>query len=109
MAQLWQELRPRYVSLNHRQPSRCLETPSSEAPRLCGAITRMFRETGGSRPLVVLSLAVLALGVMAPAAKAQTVIKYPRGVIGATGHITLENVLTSGSIHLNLSQCGWTF
>jgi hypothetical protein len=49
-------------------------------------IAQVFRETGGNRPLVmVLSLAVLASGLIAPAAKAQTVINFPGGVTSATG------------------------
>jgi hypothetical protein len=45
---------------------------------------------------------------MAPAAKAQMVIIFPGGFTSATGHITLENPLVGGMIHLIPSQCGWT-
>ena len=66
-------------------------------------IAQVFGETGGNRPLVVvLSAAVLALGLIAPAAKAPTIINLSGGVTGAAGHITLENPLVGGST-------GWTF
>jgi hypothetical protein len=81
----------------------------SDAPGLLGEVTKVYGETERSRPLAVLSLAVLSLGLMAPAVRAQTVINVPGGFTGATGHITLEIPLVGGSIHLNLSQCGWTF
>jgi hypothetical protein len=92
---------------NYRQLSSCLGTPASEASGLFGAVTKAFRETGGRRHLLVLSLAVLALCLMAPAAKAQTVINLRSEFTGATGPITLENLLVGGAIHLVLSQCGW--
>jgi hypothetical protein len=75
---------------------------------LLGAVTKVFRETGGRRPRLVLSLPVLALCLMAPAAKAQTVINLRSEFTGATGPITVENPLVGGAIHLVLSQCGWT-
>jgi hypothetical protein len=81
----------------------------SEAPGLLGAVTKVFGKTERSRLLMVRSLAVLSLGVMAPAARTQAVINFPRRLTGAAGHITLENPLAGGSIHLNLSHCGWTF
>jgi hypothetical protein len=42
---------------------------------MLGAVTKGFRGTGGGRPLPVLSLAVLALCLMTPAARGQRVIK----------------------------------
>jgi hypothetical protein len=80
--------------MNHRQLSSRPDTPAYEAPGLLGAVTKGSRET---RSL---------LGRRA--ANAQTVINYPSGSAGATGHITLENPLVGGSIHLNLDQGGWT-
>jgi hypothetical protein len=59
--------------------------------------------------LVVLPLAVVTLGLIVPAAKAQTVINSPTGFTGVTGHTTLQNPLDGGSIYFILSQSGWTF
>jgi hypothetical protein len=42
--------------------------------------------------------AVMTLGLMVPAAKAQAVIDSPSGFTGATGHAVLQNSLVSGSI-----------
>jgi hypothetical protein len=108
MSQPWQKLGLHFVPLKFPQ-SYCLETPASEAFGLLGAVTQVFRVAGRSRPLGVLSLAVLSLGQMAPAAKAQTVVIFRSGSIGATRHITLENPLVGGLIHSILSQCGWTW
>jgi hypothetical protein len=108
MSQFWRKLRAHFVSLKFPQLSYCLETPVSKASGLSGAVTKVFREAGRSRSLGVLSLAALSLGLMAPAAKAQMVIIFPSGFTSATGHITLENPLVGGMIHLILSQCGWT-
>jgi hypothetical protein len=80
--------------MNHRQLSSRPDAPACEAPGLLGAVTKGFRET---RSL---------LGRRA--ANTQTVINYPSGSTGAAGHITLENPLVGGSIHLNLDQGGWT-
>jgi hypothetical protein len=91
---------------NHRQLSFCPEAPASGSPGWLGAVTKVFRETGGSRPLVVLSLAVLSLGLMVPVAKAQRVMDFPSEFTGATGHLTLEKPLVGGSIHL---QGEWIF
>ena len=104
MSQPWRKLRAHFVSLKFPQLSYCLETPASEASGLSGAVTKVCREAGRSRSLAVLSLAALSLGLMASAAKAQMVIIFP----SATGHITQENPLVGGMIHLILSQCGWT-
>ena len=95
--------------MNHRQLSSRPDTPAYEVPSLLGTITNVFRVTSRSRPVVALSLAVLSLGLMVPAARAQTVIDLPRGFTGATAPITLTNPLTGGSIYLNLSQGGRTF
>jgi hypothetical protein len=94
--------------VNDRQLSYCPETPASDAPGLFGVVTKVFGETERSRPLVVLSLAVLSLGLMVPAAGAQTVISFLREFTGATGRMTPGNPLVGGSIHFNLSQGGWT-
>jgi hypothetical protein len=59
-----------------------------------------------SRPLGAL---VLSLGLLGPAAKAQTVINYPSEFTGATGYLTLENPLVDGSIFLISGQGGWAF
>ena len=72
-------------------------------------VVKVFRGTGGSRRLVVLSLAVLSLVLMPPAARVQTVINFLIGFTVATAHITLQNPLAGGSSYLNPSQCGWTF
>jgi hypothetical protein len=108
MSQPWRKLRAYFVSLKFPQLSYCLETPASEASGLSGAVTKVFREAGRRRSLGVLSLAALSSGLMAPAAKAQMVITFPGGFTSATGHITLENPLVGGMIHLIPSQCGWT-
>jgi hypothetical protein len=63
-------------------------------------LQKVFSEAGGSRPLGVLSLAALSLGMMAPAAKMQTVIILPRAVTGAIGHMTPADPLVDGLIHL---------
>jgi hypothetical protein len=81
----------------------------SEASGFLGVVTKVLRETWGSRPPGVLSLAVLFSGPMAFATEAQLVINLPRGFTGGTGHITLENPLVGESIYLNLSQGEWTF
>jgi hypothetical protein len=51
-------------------------------------------------------LAMAAFPGPANAAKAQAVIIFPSGSIGATGRITPENPLVGGLIHLSRSQCG---
>jgi hypothetical protein len=94
---------------NHRQLSLRSEAPAAGSSGWLGAVTKAFRETGGSRPLVALSLAVLLLGLMDPAGKAQIGMDLPSEFTGATGHLTVENSLVGGSIHLVLSQCRWTF
>jgi hypothetical protein len=104
MSQLWRKLRVYFVSLKFPQLSYCLETRASEASGLPAGVTKVFREAGRSRSLGVLSLAALSLGLMASAAKAQMVIIFP----SAARHITQENPLVGGMIHLILSQCGWT-
>jgi hypothetical protein len=86
MSQPWRKLRAYLVSLKFPQLSYCLEAPASEASGLSGAVTKVFREAGRSRSLGVL----------------------PGGFTSATGHMTLENPLVGGMIHLILSQCGWT-
>jgi hypothetical protein len=80
--------------MNHRQLSSRPDTPAYEAPGLLGAVTQGFWET---RSL---------LGRRA--ANAQTVINYPSGSTGATGHITLDNPLVGGAIHSNQDQGGRT-
>jgi hypothetical protein len=104
MSQPWRKLRAHLVSLKFPQLSYDLETPASEASGLSGAVTKVFREAGRNRSLAVLSLAAFSLGLMASAAKAQMVIIFP----SATEHMTQENPLVSGMIHLIISQCGWT-
>jgi hypothetical protein len=107
MSQPGRKLGPHFVaSLNHPHPLYCQETPASEASGLLGVVTRGFREVGRSRPLGVPSLAVLSLALMVPAVKAQTVIIFAGGSIGATGRITPENPLVGGLIHLSLGRCG---
>jgi hypothetical protein len=108
MSQLWRKLRVYFVSLKFPQLSYCLETRASEASGLPAGVTKVFREAGRSRSLGVLSLAALSLGLMAPVAKAQMIIIFPSGFTSATRHMTLENPLVGGMIHLILSQCGWT-
>jgi hypothetical protein len=93
--------------MNHRRPSYCPETSASKGSGLLGVDTRVFREAGRSRPQGAYSLAALSVGLMASGDKAQTVIIFPSGSIGVTGHITLTNPLVGGLIHLRLSQCGW--
>jgi hypothetical protein len=106
MSQPWRKLRAYFVSLKVPQLSSCSATPASEASGLSGAVTKVFRDAGKSRPPRVLSLAALSFGLMAPGAKAQMVIISPSGFTNATGHMTLENSLVM--IHLILSQRGWT-
>ena len=86
MSQPWRKLRAHFVSLKFPQLPYGLETPASEASGLSGAVTKVFREAGRRRPLGIL----------------------PSGFTSATGHMTLENPLVGGMIHLILSQCGWT-
>jgi hypothetical protein len=107
MSQPWGKLGPHFVSLESLQRSYCLEAPASKAPGLSGAVMKVFREVGRGRRQGVLSLAVLSLGLMGCAAKAQMVIIFPGGVGAATAHITLENPLVGGSFHLILGQRGW--
>jgi hypothetical protein len=90
----------------NRQPSPHPESRTSEAHGLLGAAERDIDQTRRSRALVVLSVA-LSLSPIATAAKAQTV-SFSSRFNSATGHLVLENPLDCGSIHLNLSQCGWT-
>ena len=108
MSQPWRKLRAYFVSLKFPQLSYCLETPASEASGLLGPVTKFFRGAGRSRSLGVPSFGVLSLGLMAPAAKVQTVITFLSGFTGATGHITPENMVVGGLIPLIPSQCGWT-
>jgi hypothetical protein len=107
MSQSWGKLGPHFVSLKSLRLSFWPETSSSETSGLLRAVTRVFREVG-ARPLGALSLAVLSWGLTGSAAKAQTAINFPGGSIGVTGHITLENPLVAGSIHLISGQGGWT-
>jgi hypothetical protein len=65
MSQFRRKLRPHFVSLKFSQVSYCPETPVSEVPGWLGAVRKVFRQTGRIRPLVVLSVAVFALGSMA--------------------------------------------
>ena len=80
--------------MNHRQLSSGSDTPAYEAPGLLGAVTKGFFETRslpGRR-----------------AANAQTVINSSSAPTGATGHITLDNPLVGGAIHLNQDKGGRT-
>ncbi len=52
---------------------------------------RVFRETRRSRLLVVLSFAVMTLGLLSPPAAHAQVINYPNGFAGSTGQISLVN------------------
>ena len=104
MSQPWRKLRAHFVSLKFPQLSYGLEAPDFKASGLLSAVTKVFREAGRDRSLAVLSLAALSLGLVASAAKAQMVIIFP----SATGHITQENPLVDGMIHLILTNCGWT-
>ena len=101
------ELRHHLFSLKFRQLSSCLETPVSEASGLLSAVTKVFRETGRSRPPGGPLSCRACVGLDGSAAKAQTVINVPSRFAGANGYITLENPLVGGAIHLVLSQCGW--
>jgi Chitobiase/beta-hexosaminidase C-terminal domain/Legume lectin domain len=54
-------------TVNRRRPLYCPEAQAFGAPGLWDALTKVFRETEGSRSLVVLSLAVMTLGLVIPA------------------------------------------
>jgi hypothetical protein len=107
MSQPWRKLGPHFVSLNFLQLLYCRETSSSDAAGLLRAVTKVSSESGSKSPGGH-SVALLSLGLMAPAAKSQTTIILPSGFSGATGHITLESPLVHGSIHLISGQGGWT-
>jgi hypothetical protein len=77
------ELRHHLFSLKFRQLSSCLETPVSEASGLLSAVTKVFRETGRSRPPGGPLSCRACVGLDGSAAKAQTVIDFPSGFTGA--------------------------
>ena len=52
--------------MDHHQVSYCPETPASEVPGWLGAVRKVFRQTGRSRRLVVVPLAVMTLGLLIP-------------------------------------------
>jgi hypothetical protein len=108
MSRPWRKLVPHGVSLKFPQLSFFRETTACEASGLLVAVTESFRETQRSRTSMALSPAVFSLGLMAPATEAQTVINCPNGFTAANGNITPRNPRVGGSIHLMLSQCGWT-
>jgi hypothetical protein len=62
---------------NHRQLSFCPEAPASGSPGWLGAVTKVFRETGGSRPLVLLSPAVLSWAFWLPLPRRRGTWTFP--------------------------------
>jgi hypothetical protein len=81
----------------------------SEMSGLLGGVAGSFNESGRRRRLLILSLGVLSLGMMASAAKAQTVVKCAKGITCGTGDRTPDDPLVGRSIDLALSECGGTF
>jgi hypothetical protein len=78
----------------------------SEASGFLGVVTKGVRETGGKQTPGGPFSCRAFVGLMV---RAQTVVNVPEGFTGAAGHTALEIPLVGGSIHLKLSQCGWTF
>jgi hypothetical protein len=110
-------LSPLYFDLNERpstgepvnhQLSYCLETPASEASRLSGAGAKISRQGGEKQfPRESFSCRVCFKrdGSRCQGAGVHGVFQ---GNNYATGHTKLENLLMGGSIHLFLSQRGWS-
>jgi hypothetical protein len=76
MSQFRWKLRPHFVSLKFSQLSYCPETLASEVPGWLGAVRKVFCETGRSGPLVVVSLAMMTLGLLIPS-YGQNVVNCP--------------------------------
>jgi hypothetical protein len=108
MSEPWRKLGLHLASLKFPQLTSCLETSASEAFGLLGVVAEVFRVAEKSRLLGVLSLAVLSLGQMAPAAEANG-HHFRSGSTGTTRDVTLENMPVGGLIHSTISQCGWTW
>lgn len=92
--------------MNHRQLTSLPQAPASEAASLLGIVVNSFCAARRSRPVVVLSLAAMMLGLLGPHAATAQVINYPAGfesavtssASGGSGPIWLENASTlSGS------------
>jgi LysM repeat protein len=72
-------------TVNHHQLWFCLETRASEATGWLGTVSNVFRKTGRIRPLVVVSLAVVTLGLVIPS-YGQNVVNCPSfATTGACG------------------------
>jgi hypothetical protein len=88
-----------------RPQSSCPETSTSGAPGLLRAFKRVIGTARRSRPVVVLALAVITLGLSSSYGANAQIINYPSGFAGSTssgsggsGPIWLENASTlSGS------------
>ena len=107
MSQPWRDRRPHFFSLGFPQLLFSLETPAIGV-RGVGCSYKSFSRDSEKQTPSALSLAVLSLGLMAACCQGADGHQFPSGSTGATGHITLENPLVGGLIHLILSQCRWT-
>jgi predicted secreted protein len=65
--------------VNHLQLSYSPDPPASGATELLGAVTKLFPETRRSRPLVVLFIAVMTLGLLIARAAPAQIINLPSG------------------------------
>jgi len=68
----------------------------------------VFCEARRSRPLVVLSLAMMTLGLLSPRAANAQVINYPGGFAGSSGQIWLEDATVLSGSAIQLTQSGAT-
>src|ERR1700758_4939576 len=53
-------------TVNHHQLSFCPESPDFEAPGWLGTVRKVFHQIARGRPLMVVSLAVITLGLVLP-------------------------------------------
>jgi Bacterial Ig-like domain (group 3)/Chitobiase/beta-hexosaminidase C-terminal domain len=101
MSQSWWKLLPHFVLLDHPQLSSRSQAPTSEAPGWLTAVAKIFCETGRSRRLAVLSLAVMTLGLVIPAS-AQTVFNCSSFASSGTCGITNGSGQAFGQVGGNL-------
>jgi hypothetical protein len=94
--------RQRRKTVTHRRFSCCPETPASVAPGWLSVVTKVFCGTRRGKSLLVLLLAMMAVGLTSSRAASAQVINYPSGFAGSSGQIWLENnaTLSVSLIHL---------
>jgi hypothetical protein len=98
--------------VNYRQLSSYPDTPASEALGVLGRVTKVCWETRRSRPLMILSLTLMTLGLLTSRAANAQVINYPNGFTSgcwgsSSGNpIWLENVTTQVGTSLQLTTFG---